>query len=92
MVFDIPKRLSRLETKVKTMTGIIDTLVAGEVALETVVAAVVQDNTELHALLTAALAAPQLDAAALQSVADRMAAQTARLGSLVRTIQPAPLA
>ena len=75
--------LSKLVAKVNTMSVQLDTLIASEAALETVVAQVVEDNAKIHAELTAALAASASPDPAIQEVADKIAAQTAKLGALV---------
>ena len=68
------------------MSKELDALIANEAALETVVGQVVADNAELHAELTAAIASN--DSAALQGVADKIAAQTAKLSALVPPAAP----
>ena len=79
-------RLRKLEQKVESIMSALDAIIAAEAALETVVAAVVEDNAKLHADLTAALAAN--DPTAIQAVADKLAAQTAKLQAIV---PPAPV-
>jgi type II secretory pathway component PulJ len=72
--------------KVNKMSAELDALIANEANLETVVAQVAADNAAIHAELTAALAAA--DVGAIQAVADKIAAQTAKLSALVTP--PAP--
>ena len=73
--------------KVNTMSEQLDALIANEANLETVVAQVVADNAAIHAELTAALA--NADVGAIQAVADKIAAQTAKLSALVTPVAPA---
>ena len=68
------------------MSKELDALIANEAALETVVGQVVADNAEIHAELTAALA--NADVGAIQGVADKLAAQTAKLSALVPPAAP----
>ena len=73
--------------KVNTMSTELDTLIANEATLETVVAQVAADNAAIHAELTAALA--NADVGAIQAVADKIAAQTTKLSALVTPAAPA---
>jgi hypothetical protein len=73
--------------KVNKMSAELDALIANEANLETVVAQVAADNAAIHAELTAALAAA--DVGAIQAVADKIAAQTAKLSALVTPAAPA---
>ena len=73
--------------RIETMSAELDALIANEANLETVVAQVVADNAAIHAELTAALA--NADVGAIQAVADKIAAQTAKLSALVTPAAPA---
>jgi peptidoglycan hydrolase CwlO-like protein len=91
-VWNIWRRLSNLERKVNTMASALDNLVANEASLETTVTAIADDNAKLHKELTDALAAPQIDPAAVQAVADKIAAQQAKLAALVPAATVPPVA
>ena len=67
--------------RINRMSEQLDALIANEAALEAVVAQVVIDNSSLHAELTAALA--NTDSAGIRAVADKLAAQNAKLSALV---------
>lgn len=76
-----------LYRRIETMSAELDALIANEANLETVVAQVVADSAAIHAELTAALA--NADVGAIQAVADKIAAQTAKLSALVTPAAPA---
>ena len=76
-----------LKRRIENMSAQLDTLIANESSLETVVAQVAADNAAIHAELTAALA--NADVGAIQAVADKIAAQTAKLAALVTPAAPA---
>lgn len=82
-------RMLRLEVRQDQMTSALEALTAAEAKLEQVVAAISADNQKLHAELTAALNAPGgVDEAAVQAVADKIAAQTETLGALLPAAVP----